>query len=179
MGVLSSLTNDLGLCLSIVRFDRNESKSVCTEAYSSSIDRFEGKKSSSSYPPTFYVQDASRRDLRKTFERQGVSVPNEGDFMVLCDSIDHERRGRVRISDVRDKLERGMGVGYASEVSQGINSRTAHAAVLPGKNNKNIALFYSQLGARIEPSVTLTKGWYERKKYSRYQVDVLYVIYDK
>lgn len=153
----------------------NENESVCTEAYSSSIGRLEGKRSSSN-PPPFYVQDASRRDLRKTFERQGVSAPNEGDFLVLCDSIDPERQGRVRISDVRGKLELGMAVGSEvgsdREVGQGTDSRTACAAAFPGITC--FTLSYELGLSQASPPLK-----YRMREKSIYQVDVLHIIYDK
>lgn len=63
-------------------------------------------------------QEISRRELRKALERQGVTSLMEEEVLVLCDSLDPERRGRVRISDVRDSLDRGMGVAGRSSESE-------------------------------------------------------------
>lgn len=66
-------------------------------------------------------QEISRRELRKGLERHGVSNLAEEEVLVLCDSIDPDRRGRVRISDVRDALSRGvvgMGIRCAGEVGR-------------------------------------------------------------
>ena len=62
------------------------------------------------------LQEISRRELRKALERQGVTSLMEEEVLVLCDSLDPERRGRVRLSDVRDSLYRGTLVaGRGSE----------------------------------------------------------------
>lgn len=62
------------------------------------------------------LQEISRRELRKALERQGVTSLMEEEVLVLCDSLDPERGGRVRLSDVQDSLYRGMLVaGRSSE----------------------------------------------------------------
>eukprot|EP00752_Nemacystus_decipiens_P007715 g6898.t1 len=53
-------------------------------------------------------KEISRRELRKALERQGVTSLMEEEVLLLCDSLDPARRGRVRLSDVRDSLYRGM-----------------------------------------------------------------------
>lgn len=73
------------------------------------------------------VQEVSRRELRKALERQGVaSSLREEEILVLCDSLDPDRRGRVRLTDVRDSLLRGTGVaGQSSEFEVGMRARFA------------------------------------------------------
>lgn len=57
------------------------------------------------------MQEISRRELRRALERQGVaSTLREEEILVLCDSLDPGRRGRVRLVDVQDSLLRGTGV---------------------------------------------------------------------
>lgn len=62
------------------------------------------------------LQEISRRELRKALERQGVTSLMEEEVLVLCDSLDPERRGRVRLSDVRDSLDHALVIaGRGSE----------------------------------------------------------------
>ena len=67
------------------------------------------------------IQDISRRELRKALERHGVPARSERELLVLCDSVDPDRIGRVHLSDIRDKLERGVsatGVSSSREARQ-------------------------------------------------------------
>lgn len=55
-------------------------------------------------------------------EQQGVLGLGEDEILALCDSIDPERCGRVRLSDISDSLGRGMmntGSRSAGEVREG------------------------------------------------------------
>lgn len=46
--------------------------------------------------------------MRRSLELQGgASKLREEEILVLCDSLDLDRRGRVHLSDVRDSLTRG------------------------------------------------------------------------
>lgn len=62
-------------------------------------------------------QEISRRELRKALERQGVVASlREEEILLLCDSLDPDRRGRVRLTDVRDSLF-GRGTGAVGRSS--------------------------------------------------------------
>lgn len=66
------------------------------------------------------LQEISRQELRKALERQGITMLREEEVLVLCDSLDPERRGRVHVSDVRASLTRGVsiaGKGSGCQVS--------------------------------------------------------------
>lgn len=76
----------------------------------------------SQYSLRLVLQEISRRELRKALERQGVTSLTEAEVLVLCDSLDPERRGRVRLSDVRDSLDRGMLVAGRSSEDEVSNS---------------------------------------------------------
>lgn len=68
-------------------------------------------------------QEISRRDLRKAIERRCCSAIGESELLVLCDSLDPDRRGRVRLSEVeallrrngRDRGTAARGVRHKSE----------------------------------------------------------------
>ncbi|CAM9630579.1 unnamed protein product, partial [Ectocarpus sp. 4 AP-2014] len=84
-------------------------------------------------------EEISRRELRRSLELQGgISKLREEEILVLCDSVDLDRRGRVHLSDVRDALNRGAVVarGYSEEESDSDDPSTDSAstatAVLDG-----------------------------------------------
>lgn len=69
-----------------------------------------------------YYQEVSRRELRKAFERHGVSIMGEREVVALCDSIDPERRGRLHLSDIEDSLNRGKRTALAAASVGGVSS---------------------------------------------------------
>lgn len=84
-------------------------------------------------------QEISRRELRKALERQGVTMLREEEVLVLCDSLDPERRGRVHLSDVRESLARGAGfagVGSECEVNF-LSKRKYRNERRPSNSNNN------------------------------------------
>lgn len=77
------------------------------------------------------LQEISRRELRKALERQGITTLREEEVLVLCDSLDPERRGRVHLSDVRDSLTRGAAV---TEISSECEVQKFYFGILKGEN---------------------------------------------
>lgn len=70
-------------------------------------------------------QEISRRELRRSLELQGgASKLREEEILVLCDSLDLDRRGRVHLSDVRDALTRGAVVARGDSGEAVIVSNT-------------------------------------------------------
>lgn len=98
------------------------------------VDKCDGKQNTLFFGQSFDPrQEISRRDLRKALERQGVSTLREAEVLVLCDSIDPERRGRMRLSDVRRSLCCGMvsaGLSSEGEVRKLLFSKAARIKTL-------------------------------------------------
>lgn len=62
-----------------------------------------------------HIQEISRRELRKALGRNGgVTTLREEEILVLCDSLDPERRDTVHLSDIRDSLSRACSLGVAA-----------------------------------------------------------------
>ncbi|CAM9771974.1 unnamed protein product, partial [Ectocarpus sp. 6 AP-2014] len=76
-------------------------------------------------------EEISRRELRRSLELQGgASKLREEEILVLCDSLDLDRRGRVHLSDVRGALTRGevAARGNSEEESDSDDSSTDSAS---------------------------------------------------
>lgn len=91
----------------------------------------------SQYSMRLILQEISRRELRKALERQGVTSLMEEEFLVLCDSLDLERRGRVRLADVRDSLDRGMVVAGRSSEGEVCTAGGVAAEMFPARRRNS------------------------------------------